>query len=101
MTAPIDSRGPGLLTLRDGIYDRNGETSEALFCSSWAFVGADHPLIVERLGACESPAWFAVALSKPTEKDGAAVIAMIPGENVAGFIACERSPQPAWSIDLA
>jgi hypothetical protein len=93
MVEPVAS---GILTMREAIHGAHGRF---VFCDRWAFQSEQDLGIspVESRGPVNR-ALFAVAYSAPVSdpaRPGMAsseVLALIPMENVLGFVACNKAP---------
>ena len=98
----------GLLTLRSPIATPSAPLGvSTLFCERWIFRTDEDLRIAPWQGRGPvSRALFAVALSAPVNdpaKPGevaSVLLALIPSENVLGFVACNTAPPSATRLDL-
>src|SRR5690349_2881697 len=105
MPEPLDQLASGILALRAPVNTGRG-ISAALFCERWGFrndQGLGFSLIESR--GPVSRTLFAVAFGAPVNDaaaptgESAEILALIPIENVLGFVASKTAPEGVLQLD--
>jgi hypothetical protein len=107
VSEPFTDFDRGVLTLRTPVR-LGADATDQLWCAHWAFRNEQGLgfSVLESRGPVNR-ALFAVAYSAPVNDPAdqahasCDMLAMIPMENVLGFLACNKAPPGAWSIEKA